>query len=270
LPEKLEKLDEKNVQLQKRFPSKEESQKLVAGNLLFPFKNFTFAAFIGCFYLMIAWLSQSIMHMLSENFSLEDGANNIHSWKDFTSIAKLFLFAPPVIILALVFFTGLFFFTDTKTGRRGIRWIGFFHGLIQFSMIFLLLWLFSKVNLDILNLKSRSIVQVLLYTFECIFIGGLIAGFIMGCYLYFCNRFLNIHLDEASSSLSCEDFKNFLRIHVSREGVTIYPIGIKHVIKNWKQEGSGPKLHFTSQPLAGKIPDYHLIHPPIFIKNQQP
>jgi hypothetical protein len=92
----------------------------------------------------------------------------------------------------------------------------------------------------------------------------------MGCYLYFCNRFLNIHLDEASSSLSCEDFKNFLRIHVSREGITIYPIGIKSVIKNWKQEGSGEKLQFTSQPSAGKIPDHSLIHPPIFIKNRQP
>jgi hypothetical protein len=54
LPEKLEKLEEKNVQLQK--DSFQEESQSWGRDLLFPFKNFTFAYL--CFYLMIAWLSQ--------------------------------------------------------------------------------------------------------------------------------------------------------------------------------------------------------------------
>lgn len=259
---------EMNLKRRSMFPSQEESQKLVMGNLIFPFMNFSFAVFIGCFYFLIAWLSQSMLHMLKEDFSLEDRVTSVHSFHDLFAIKKFFLDAPPLIILTVIFFIGILFFTDTRSGRRGIILVGWLHAILQVVAIFGLLWLFAKINLQLFKMKSENAFQIVLYILECILIGGFAGSFIMGLYLYFCNRFLNIHLDEASSSLREEGFKNFLRIHVSGAGVTIYPIGIRSVIKNWKTEGSGEKLHFTSQPTAGQIPEYHLIEAPIIIKNQ--
>ena len=83
----------------------------------------------------------------------------------------------------------------------------------------------------------------------------------MGLYLLFSNLAFGIHIDESSSSLASEDYKNFLRMSITPEGLTIYPIGIKKVTTNWKQTEDGEKIRFS-----GKLPEYHLIENPIFIK----
>ena len=136
--------------------------------------------------------------------------------------------------------------------------------MLQVYVLSFMLILFAKFNLKVLGLEPESFLQALLYIIECILIDGIVGSFIMGVYLYICNRFLNIHLDEASTSLGEEDFKNFLRMHVGPHGIKVYPIGIRTVMKKWKAEGSGEKIHFTTQEEI-KIPVHHLIEDPITI-----
>src|SRR6202042_1801135 len=137
-------------------------------------------------------------------------------------------------------------FTDTLSGQKFLRLVGFLHGIVQLVAMFFLFWLLARINIGILNLAPASSGQIILFITECIAIGGMMSGFIMGVYLYGCNRFLNIHIDEASSSLAEEDFKNFLRIHVSKTGIEIYPIGIEKVLKQWSTEGIGEHQKFSS------------------------
>ncbi len=61
---------------------------------------------------------------------------------------------------------------------------------------------------------------------------------IFGLYLYFalnCSK-LRLHANGAFASLRIEDYKNFLRLRITEDGITVYPIGIREVPKKWQLE----------------------------------
>ena len=96
--------------------------------------------------------------------------------------------------------------------------------------------------------------------------GWLIGSLIMGAYLFISLNFFGHHSNEAFSSLSIPDWKNFLRIRITSNGdLTIYPIGIPKVPRVWRK-----RAH--DEPGSDFIPDDvdlgspRLIEPPINIK----
>jgi hypothetical protein len=92
--------------------------------------------------------------------------------------------------------------------------------------------------------------------------GGIAGAFIFGIYLWFSVYVLKVHLDEGFSSLKYQHYKNFLRIHITKDQVTIYPVGVDRVTTKWKQSGEWENLEFE-----GALPQCHLIEKPIIIKN---
>jgi hypothetical protein len=112
------------------------------------------------------------------------------------------------------------------------------------------------------NLDARMLLAALM-----IFIGGYVLGsFIMGLYLLISLNVFGRHSNEAFSSLAIQDWKNFLRLHIDKNGdLTIYPIGIRRVPRHWKARGkgeTGPEL--VSDDLRASEPE--LIEPPIVMK----
>jgi hypothetical protein len=95
-----------------------------------------------------------------------------------------------------------------------------------------------------------------------IVVGGLAAGTLFGVYLILANWF-RFHEDSAFSSLRIPDYKNFLRLHISRNGLRIYPIGVDKACQDWRASRT-PAGRLQVTPVAGKIP-YHLIEEPICI-----
>ena len=157
----------------------------------------------------------------------------------------------------------MFVFADGNSGKRNYQWIGAVHGLLQLLIMFLFIWLFSWFNITKLGI-TNDLVYVLVYSVETFIPGALIGSLVFGLYLWFCSLFLNIHINESFSSFGNPHYKNFLRIHITPDGnATIYPIGIEKSVTNWKQEGSGEDIRFTSADTA----KYYLIEPPIIIKN---
>jgi hypothetical protein len=52
------------------------------------------------------------------------------------------------------------------------------------------------------------------------------------------------HANEVFASQGIKDYKNFLRLHVGRDGrLTVYPLGIDHVPRAWRYQGRS-----TSEP----------------------
>jgi len=52
------------------------------------------------------------------------------------------------------------------------------------------------------------------------------------------------HANEVFASQGIKDYKNFLRLHVGRDGrLTVYPLGVDHVPRAWRYKGRG-----TSDP----------------------
>jgi len=250
----------KNPELEACFPDQKQSRKIADNMLLFPFKNIAFWMTFTAIELLLAWMLQtaskhetlSFMHQLSEVSTLPGL---------FSIITRHLFLSPPVLFICLFVVVGLYVFADGNGGKCNYKWIGAVHGLVQLFCMFLFSWLFACLNFNVLNIGNKMLF-LLVYVAETFFIAGLAGSFIMGFYLWFCSLYLDIHIDESFSAFGYQHFKNFLRIHLKSDGsVTIYPVGIEHVVTHWKQEGSGEAITFVTD----KTPTYYLIEPPIEI-----
>jgi calcineurin-like phosphoesterase family protein len=65
-------------------------------------------------------------------------------------------------------------------------------------------------------------------------LAGLASATIFGVYLWFAGKYLPEQLNDAFSALGIQDFKNFIRLHLDREGcLTVYPVGLRRVPRAW-------------------------------------
>jgi hypothetical protein len=76
----------------------------------------------------------------------------------------------------------------------------------------------------------------------------------MGVYLLISLNFFGRHSNEAFSSLASPDWKHFLRMKIDAGGgLTIFPIGIRSVPREWKESGEAGGSRFVPKdPNAGK------------------
>lgn len=67
---------------------------------------------------------------------------------------------------------------------------------------------------------------------------AIVSTVIFGLYLYFAlnHSKLKLHANGAFASLRIADFKNFLRICVTADGIQVFPIGIRKVPEDWDLE----------------------------------
>jgi len=260
LPKELPNLPHKNITQKAIFPSAKQSKGLSWWNLAFPTLNWQFATLLSVFCMTLLWVLQSNSLDVFEKRFLEVIENNSF-YESARNSLKAILGIPSVTVLSVVLVFGISAFTDTKSGRKGLWLLGLAHGFIQLFVMFSLFRLASEFFSWNLHWGLSNIYRDAFILLAAGLFGGGIGSCIMGIYLFLSNRLLGIHLDEASSSFIHAGYKNFLRIHVQKDSVTIYPIGIKKETRNWKQSGSGDTLRFE-----GKTPDYSLIEKPIIIK----
>jgi hypothetical protein len=245
-------LREGNFKLQNTFPSKKTSRNLTFWNLAFPWFNLQFAGFMGAFYLLFAWLLQ------------EATKNNMHTFMAEISEHPLtlpevnhylsYLFNLLLINPFMVFFIGLVIFgvskfTDTSSNNARFLWLfGLAHGVIHILNGFLLIWIFSRFSyhLDIHLVLKIGVLTLLLFV-----VGGLTGCMVMGGYLLITNLLYGIHGNEAFSAIKWTGYKNFLRLHVTAEALTIYPIGIEKTAR-WKKEG---KIYKPDREVKTKLVD---------------
>lgn len=257
LKEKIKPSEGFDASFKKAFPSKSESLSLNNKNLLFFIHGPWMVLILG------------LVHALSYYFLLIGGIQteryNITSSNPSGSALELLdiaILTPAVILLNLTFCFGIYMFTDFKSGnhKTANKITGAVHGLSH-----VLVFYFCLVLLPLFNANNLAEVplQGLILFIEMWVIGGFLSGFIFGIYLWFSSRFLGNHITEASSSFKGEDFKNFIRIHISAKGTTIYPVGIRKAVKNWKNVGDEKKPRFEGDEVK-----YELIEEPIHIPNK--
>lgn len=104
-----------------------------------------------------------------------------------------------------------------------------------------------------------------IYMTQMILFGGFVAGFVWGLYLFVSCAFGRRHWDEAFSALRLPDYKNFLRMKIERDRLTIYPIGLTRVPTRleWRFGEDNGRI----EPMRPLSP--HLIDSPIVIPAAQ-
>lgn len=255
LKEKIDFRDGSNADLKGVFPTSHQSRWLSWRNLAFPFYNWSMCLFLGVFHLITSWFIQSTTEnhygnsfmdtMAGMDFTMANIDNYLHII--FESIQH----SPSVVLLNLILFGGIILFTDTSTGwKKWNHFAGLLHAIAQLANLYMWIWIISIWNICLFHLHVGAISQALLFAFEMVLLGGLTSGFIFGIYLLASTLILKSHPTEASSSFRHEGFKNFLRIHLTKDKLTIYPIGLKDIVHNWKNTGSQENPIFEGSPVT--------------------
>lgn len=100
-------------------------------------------------------------------------------------------------------------------------------------------------------------------------VGGGLAGLMCGIYLFIGNRVLHTHHDNAFSSIRIAGYKNFLRLRITKDDLTIYPIGLDRVPTRagWRHPTAAER---AAGEVAAYVPRFglkpHLIEGPIHIR----
>lgn len=208
------------------YPDKATSRRLNWQNLAFPFRNPSCGFALAFMYFLSAWLVAASYHGEALSHTREAVATAI-------GIAL----RNPGTGLWFSFLIGAFvFFTDTHA-----RWYKFFggltHGLAQIAASLLLLWVAAGVVAPWLGIPAVSLWHPLVVGALVAGGGWLIGSWILGIYLLVSLAVYGRHANEAFSALRIQDFKQFLRLRIGRDGrLSIHVIAIDRVARRWKKE----------------------------------
>jgi hypothetical protein len=92
-------------------------------------------------------------------------------------------------------------------------------------------------------------------------IGGMVGSTIFATFLFLVFTLFGWNSTEAFSSFRYSGYKNFLRIHVTAEAVTVYPIGIDNICNSWDYDAENASAEASwLKPRSGGI-EMRLIEP---------
>ncbi|WP_108883243.1 metallophosphoesterase [Anderseniella sp. Alg231-50] len=206
------------------YPSQSKSRQLLWPNLWFALRNRKFSAVLG--------LSYAILGML------------MVMWNEMSTLTDIF--TNPFWIAALLFYGIVFWgYADSRIwiNKGKIYWrnsspkirkllLAASHTVPHIVALTLLTSFVYWLGIKDIGLKFWSWSFNFYFAGSMITIGGLIAGTIFGVYLLVTCRILGCHPNDAFSNMSMDTYKNFVRIRVKGDKLTVYPIGMDTVPKD--------------------------------------
>jgi hypothetical protein len=225
-----------------RYPDQRASRRLAAGVFALPFRNPGFWGLAG-----ILQLAMSLSLLLG--LVQQDGG----------VFRLLAAWAPAVLVWVILLFGAMAFARiDLPKAARTNNLAGFVHALAHVALSFGWAELVLALSRDVLPHGSGSDVVV----FLVVMVGTpVVAGFLdaelVALYLLVVSPY-GINLNEVFAAQSIEDYKGFLRLHLSADGtLTIYPIKLPKVCRNWSADPNGaptdPWLRPKDGPLAPEL-----------------
>jgi hypothetical protein len=229
--------DAKGAKQQAIYPSRAESASMLKGNFAFVFYNPAFALVLGVIYWLLGMLVV---------FDPTDGP----------------------YIAGAVLLLGLWGYTKNQEGGGWkITFVSLGHAAAHLVALLTLAAKFSAVNREWLGSVIWPRWPFLAFAAEMIIIGGVIAGVLFGIYLYVTSRWLKMNHNDAFSSMRLDSHRQFLRLRITEDAITIYPIALDKSPKredwrfNTEKAGAPAPVYVPATPLSP-----HLIEPPIVIR----
>jgi len=162
---------------------------------------------------------------------------------------------PAALLLMLVIVVALIGFRrdGARPPWRDTAWGGA-HGLGHLFLAFVLLWGLAVGRAAVhscFDLGSAG--YLLLPALGMLVAGWFLGGWLFAAYLFFSAVLSDAHHNEVFSALHRESHKGFLRLHLTADGVTVYPIGIPSPPRDWDsvRDAEGQEQSFT--PAGGDV-----------------
>ena len=186
------------------FPSPSTSFRLSFLNFLFLLKNWKFGLLTGVGYAAFTWGYTSTTRGLLEELVDQPGR----------------------LLVMLVILAGFVFYADDE--RRWFQWVGGLgHGAAHLACALVVANASARwVSTMDLGVPWPQILRLVI-NFGA---GALVGPTLWGLYLFTAVNLLGVQANEAFSSLRIQDYKHFLRLHITPEGILeIFPIGVPRV-----------------------------------------
>lgn len=232
--------DNHTLERQSVYPTPEGSRELVRDNLKFPKLNPCFSLLLGFVYLFNTWILESAGRQInaSEGFWQIIGSQ-FFSGGDLNTLLLVLVQSPASTFMQVFIIISMIVLCEPNNNiepqKRMIArvLIGGSHGLMHILLNILLAVCFFALN-GLLIDSSIFWLNALVLSLEILVIGSVSAGLLVGIYFTFTNLHWGFHQEGAYSSIRVEDYKNFLRLHITQQGdLNIYPIGVDRVVKDW-------------------------------------
>jgi hypothetical protein len=227
------------------YPYLKDSKRLSWRALLFPFFNPAFAFFIGALYLIVSWsLQQTSIVLEGINFGQEAtekltfieriGNRSYDQWAlVLDKVWHLAVVSPTTLILLGLLIFGMIAFADVKSSVTKFV-VGLFHASMHIAALIAIAWANAAFVVRVWPKNPAHFGFSVLFGTGMVLLGGAIGAVIMGLYLWISNRLLGAHTNEVFSCQGIPDYKHFLRFHVTKDSLTIYPIAVKKVPRSWE------------------------------------
>ncbi len=128
----------------------------------------------------------------------------------------------------------------------------------------------KPADTQLLTKSVRQVVGFILYPLQIIGLGGVVGGLVWGLYWTLSSVFLRMHAEDAFAALRIKHYKNFLRLRIDQNGLTIYPVGVDRVPtwRFWVARDKAKAVPLNNPALVARrrIP-VRLIEAPIVIPN---
>jgi hypothetical protein len=233
------------------YPSKLVSRGLVWGNLLFPWLNPRAGWLFAIVYGLSAWFAASRLDLPDiETFS--------HALRSALALAV----RDPFLGLWLMFVVAaIMFFTDTHS--RVYRVIGGgLHAIAHLMAALTLAWLSMRLTVNVLHMQYAHPAQLLVAGLMTFVSGGVAGGFVLGLYLLISMSVFGRHANEAFSALRIQDFKQWLRLRIDRDGVlTGWCFAIDRVPRRWRDDPAGRPAAEDARASAPRVVDQFSVRP---------
>jgi hypothetical protein len=203
------------------YPDKVTSRRLLSGNFKFPLTNYGFSLLLGAIFTILGFA----MSMLPRG--------------DVGVISFLVLAAG---------FIGYSGYQEKKSLKKAVG-LAVLHAGVQFIALLGLTRLFSAFDAATFGFRAQGPWWAWLIELgvPMVLLGGGLAGFIFGFNLMLTCRYADMNHNDAFSAMRLDAFRNFLRIRILGNQVTVYPIGLDRVPRRteWKDNPAS-----TGDPLA--------------------
>ena len=222
-------------------PSQDDSRAMLWRNLMMPFTHPLFAAVLGGFYLVYAWVLNRTL-LLPELSAIPFVIENVDKIPSVFIKSTLTSLLAVAFLLLLVVSGAMFAQPDWKScpGRKPVRkWIGgVVHSALHLVVLLGSLWYISTESWITIPPDPPEWGSAIYFSLAVTLSGALIGGVVFGLYLILSNLLFGFHRTEAFSAVADKDHKSFLRIQVGADGILVNAIGLKKSGRRWQWNAS--------------------------------
>jgi hypothetical protein len=206
------------------YPAREHSRKLLLKNFGFIFKNPEFCLTLGTLFwivsvVLVLWRDDVIAaspYATPASFAL---------WAWACSIAGAVAASPPFTTVAALFLVIFWTYTDGKLGHW--RWlVGALHGAVHLVILLAVTSLSVPLNFHLFGIAPGGYWSAWATGLEMVLAGGFAGGAVWGLYLMLTCGLFGMHANDAFSAMRLDRYRQFLRMRLTPDSLTIYPIGI--------------------------------------------